>query len=90
MFIIFPYLTEVISLFRDLTNIIGEDNIGYISVILKIVGIAYVAEFGAQLCVDAGESAIASKIELSAKVIIMFMASPILMALLNSIFSMLL
>jgi stage III sporulation protein AD len=57
----------------------------YFSTILKIIGIAYVAEFGAQISRDAGEDSIAIKIELGGKVIIMVLAIPILLALMDLI-----
>lgn len=57
----------------------------YFNTVLKITGIAYVAEFGAEICSDAGESAIASKIELAGKVIIVVMAVPIITSLLDLI-----
>ena len=46
--------------------------------LLKIIGIAYIAEFGAQITKDAGQGAIASKIELAGKILILVMAIPIL------------
>ncbi len=55
----------------------------YITILLKIVGIAYIAEFGAEVCKDAGESSIASKIELAGKVIIVILAVPIISSLLD-------
>jgi len=55
------------------------------STILKIIGIAYIAEFGAEVCKDAGEGAIASKIELAGKVIIIVLAAPIITSLLDLI-----
>jgi len=55
----------------------------YFNTVLKITGIAYIAEFGAEICNDAGESAIASKIELAGKVIIVVMAVPIITSLLD-------
>ena len=60
-------------------------NILYLTTVLKIMGIAYVAEFGAQVCRDAGEGTIASKIEFAAKVLVMVLALPILLAVLESI-----
>ena len=57
----------------------------YFSTLLKIVGIAYIAEFAAEICKDAGESAIASKIELGGKVIIVVLAIPIVTSLLDLI-----
>lgn len=55
----------------------------YFTTILKVIAIAYITEFGAQICKDAGEGSIASKIEFAGKVLIMIMAVPILAALLD-------
>lgn len=60
-------------------------NMFYLTTILKIIGIAYIAEFGAQICKDAGEGSVAAKIEFAAKVLIMVLALPILVAILESI-----
>lgn len=57
----------------------------YFTTVLKITGIAYIAEFGAEVCRDAGESAIASKIELAGKVTIVVLAVPIITSLLDLI-----
>ncbi|HHY60515.1 MAG TPA: stage III sporulation protein AD [Clostridia bacterium] len=57
----------------------------YLTTILKIIGIAYVAEFGAQVCRDAGETAIAARIEFAAKILILVLAVPILAAVLETI-----
>jgi stage III sporulation protein AD len=72
---------EELQMFSRQINI----DLVYISTIFRIVGIAYIAEFGAQVCKDAGENAIASKIELAGKVIILVLAVPILMALMDLI-----
>lgn len=63
----------------------GKANIDvlYFSTILKVIAIAYITEFGAQICRDAGEGSIASKIELAGKVLIMVIAIPILAALMD-------
>lgn len=60
-------------------------NIVYLGVILKIVAIAYIADFGAQICRDAGEGAIAAKIELVAKVLVLVLAVPIVTAVLQAL-----
>lgn len=57
----------------------------YLALILKVVCIAYMGEFAAQLCRDAGEGGVAKKIELGVKVIIMLMALPLLEAILTSV-----
>lgn len=60
-------------------------NMVYLETILKIIGIAYIAEFGAQITKDAGQGAIASKIELAGKVLILVMAIPILTSLIKTV-----
>ena len=57
----------------------------YFTIVLKITGIAYIAEFGAEVCRDAGEGSIASKIELVGKITIIVMAVPIISSLLDLI-----
>ncbi len=60
-------------------------NMVYVETILKIIGIAYIAEFGAQITRDAGQGAMAAKIELAGKVLILVMAIPILTVLIETI-----
>ncbi|MBR0351278.1 MAG: stage III sporulation protein AD [Clostridia bacterium] len=50
---------------------------------VKITGIAFLSEFAVSICKDSGESAIASKIELGSKVIIVSMSVPIITSLLE-------
>ena len=78
------YIIDVIEIISAHIGISGE----YISVIMKMIGIAYLAEFGAQVCKDAGEGAVAKKIELAGKVIIVSMSLPVLIALMNLLVSM--
>ncbi len=86
--IIFIYvatkLQSVVQALNQLANRINIEDI-YLTTILKIVGIAYIAEFGAQISKDAGEGAIASKIEFAGKVLIMVMSVPILISLMDLI-----
>ncbi|SNR86744.1 stage III sporulation protein AD [Anaerovirgula multivorans] len=77
-------LQSVIEILNQLANKINIDDI-YLTTILKIVGIAYIAEFGAQVCKDAGEGVIASKIEFAGKILIMVMSVPILVSLMDLI-----
>jgi stage III sporulation protein AD len=87
-FMIISKVSVVVDLLKDIGSKINLDTI-YIGTILKIIGIAYISEFGVQICKDAGESAIASKIEFSGKVLIMVISAPILMALMDLIIKML-
>jgi stage III sporulation protein AD len=57
----------------------------YLRTILKIIGIAYIAEFGAQIVRDAGQEGIASKIEFAGKVLILVMAVPIIHVIVETV-----
>lgn len=57
----------------------------FLETVLKIIGIAYIAEFGAQVTRDAGQDSIASKIEMAGKVLIMVMAIPIVTSIIEMI-----
>ncbi|MCR1897990.1 stage III sporulation protein AD [Irregularibacter muris] len=83
-FMVLSKIQIVLEVFNKISSKMNVD-ILYLSTIFKIIGIAYITEFGAQVCRDAGESSIASKIELGGKVLIMVLAIPILMALLDLI-----
>ena len=60
-------------------------NTMYVETILKIIGVAYLAEFATQITKDAGQGTLASKIELAGKIIILAMAIPILTVLIETI-----
>ena len=75
---------EVISMLERIA-INANINMVYVETILKIIGIAYIAEFGAQITKDAGQGAIASKIELGGKILILAMAIPILTVIIETI-----
>ena len=69
---------EVSGLFDTLASLAetyGVDT-GYLSTLLKIMGVAYAAQFGAQICADAGEGAIAGKVELFGRILILSAAMP--------------
>ena len=55
----------------------------YFPIILKVLGIAYIPEFAAAICQDAGEKSIASKVELAGKIAIFFAAIPVFTSLLD-------
>ncbi|SFK93945.1 stage III sporulation protein AD [Paenibacillus sp. 1_12] len=77
-------ISAVIQVLEDLATKASIDMI-FLKTILKIIGIAYIAEFGAQIVRDAGQESIASKIELSGKVLIMVMAIPIVSVIIETV-----
>lgn len=86
--VIFLLVLGKIKVIVDLLqNLAEQANISsyYLIIVLKIVGISYLAEFSAQICRDAGEGALATKVELAAKVGVLVLAVPILIAILESL-----
>lgn len=77
-------ITSIIRVLEQLSAR-ADLNIVYLETILKIIGIAYIAEFGAQITRDAGQGAIASKIELAGKILILVMAVPIITVIIETI-----
>ncbi|MGQ9823411.1 MAG: stage III sporulation protein AD [Desulfotomaculales bacterium] len=73
---------SVIDVFKQLFDRTGLQTI-YLVTLLKIIAIAYIAEFSAQICRDAGEGALAVKIEFAAKILVLVLAVPILAAVLQ-------
>lgn len=55
----------------------------YFPIVIKVLGIAYITEFAAAICQDAGEKSIASKVELAGKIAIFFAAIPVFTSLLD-------
>jgi stage III sporulation protein AD len=81
-------VAAVVGVMRELAGRAGV-NVLYLGLILKIVGIAYIAEFGAQVCRDAGEGALAAKVELAGKVLVLVLAVPVLVAVLDTLLALL-
>lgn len=77
-------LREVLMALRNLTAGVGVSFL-FLDTLLKVVGIAYIAEFGAQVCRDANEEMVAGKIELTGKILILILAVPIILMVLESI-----
>ncbi len=77
-------VSGIIQIMQDIasrTNI----NSGFLKILIKITGIAILTEFAVSICKDSGESAIASKVDIGGKVIIISMSIPIIRALLETV-----
>lgn len=81
---IVPQLVYVVDTISSLSSRANVD-ISYFNTIVKIIGMAYLVEFASQISRDAGQDSIAMKIELGGKVLIMVLAIPILLALMDLI-----
>lgn len=80
-------LNKINAIFVFLQTMAVKANIDtiYLNTVIKIIGIAYIASFCSEICKDAGANSIASKVEFSGKILILFLAIPILMAVLEAI-----
>ena len=84
LLLVMDQLTQVILLLQSLASK-ASINSTFLAILLKITGIAFLAEFAVSVCKDAGEGAIASKIEIGSKIIIIAMSIPIISSLLEII-----
>jgi len=80
-------LGKIVAVINVMKQIAQKSNVSmlYMGTVLKIVGVAYIAEYGAQICKDAGEGAVASKIEFAAKVIVIVLAIPIIVRVFDNL-----
>ena len=77
-------LSNVINLLKQICDKSGINN-KFLMILIKMTGIAFLAEFAISICKDAGEGAIASKVELGSKALIISMSIPIIYNLLEVI-----
>ncbi len=77
-------LSEIINLLTALSNKTAVNN-EFLKLLIKITGIAFLTEFAVSICKDTGESAIANKVDMGGKVIIVAMSIPIISSLLETI-----
>ncbi|HJB33469.1 MAG TPA: stage III sporulation protein AD [Candidatus Blautia merdipullorum] len=90
--LIFFYMTEKLSyLFSSVLKIqeyLPLDT-EYLTTLLKIIGITYIGQFSSGICKDAGYGAIGGQIEIFTKLYIMVLSMPVLLALMETIHSVL-
>ena len=74
-------IIDMINSISSKTNI----NSKFLVILIKITGIAILTEFAVSICKDSGESAIASKVDIGGKIIIISMSIPIINALIDTV-----
>ena len=89
--IFFLAASKLRVVFEFLSNIYANVTYGktFFPILIKVLAVAYLTDFTSQLCKDAGESAIGSKLELAGKIIIFYLSIPMLVAILELINSVL-
>ena len=63
---------------------ISED-MQYLTILFKVIGIAYLCEFASNICKDSGYQSVAGHVELAGKLTILVMSMPIIMSLLDTV-----
>ena len=86
--ILVAYILSGISTIFDYFSVIvektGIDNVMF-TTLLKIIGVGYLIEFTAGICVDSGNNSIADKVVLAGKILIFILSMPIITNLFNLI-----
>ena len=77
-------LGTTIEFFKGLLSKLPVEPAFFVTMV-KMLGIAYIAEFSSSICKDCGHSAIASQIELFAKGAIVVMSIPVMSCLIELI-----
>lgn len=85
---VFPYIKEIMTFVEEMTSSSGID-VTYVQIVMKIIAISYLATFCSVLCKDVGINTIATKVEFTAKIMILLLAMPIMKNVLDSILNIL-
>ena len=88
LFMVLDKITGIVTLLSNLANK-ASMNSEFLLILLKITGIAFLSEFAVSICKDSGETAIANKIDIGGKVVIIAISIPIISALLELVIKLL-
>ena len=76
----------IIDVVAGVKKYMGDEAV-YLGILMKIIAITYIAEFGAAICRDSGYSAIGNQVEFFGKIMILSVSMPIITTLLETISS---
>lgn len=77
-------MEQILTIARQIENYIGINSI-YLTTLLKLAGITYIAEFASGICKDAGYGAMGTQIEIFAKLSILAVSMPVVLALMETL-----
>lgn len=84
LMLVMDKISAIINLLSNLSSKTAINN-EFLVLLIKITGIAFLTEFAVSICKDSGESAIANKMDIGGKVIIISMSIPIIASLLETV-----
>lgn len=88
VFMIVATLLDIVNVFSTIATKSGLSNNLFVC-LLKIIGIGYLTEFASNVCIDSGSSGLADKMLLAGKIVILSMALPVVMTILDIIIGLL-
>lgn len=77
-------LSTVLDTVKEIGSFLQIEG-SYLGVLLKMLGITYVAEFASNICKDSGCQTIAAQIQLFGKITVLALGMPVLLTLLRTI-----
>ena len=81
-------INNVVSVFKTFTSGYGVSET-HVKLLVKVLGISYITQFGASIAEECGEKFIAKKVELGGKILIVSLSIPVLIKLLDNIIKLL-
>lgn len=78
------HIAQIVRLVEDIARRADVGNL-HLGTLLRIMGVAYAAEYGAQICKDAGEGSLSVKVELAGKLVILVLSIPLILVILDTI-----
>lgn len=79
VFILYMVLSEISPTINKINSLISSSKISleHAKVLFKALGVCFLVQFAVDSCNDAGESALASKLELAGKVVVIGLSLPL-------------
>ncbi len=75
-----PNIIDRMNTLMDLAEVSSKHS----EILFKSIGICFISQFSADICKDAGESALSGKVELAGKIMILICALPLIEEVLNT------
>ncbi|MDI3299475.1 MAG: stage III sporulation protein AD [Bacillota bacterium] len=88
LLVVLPYFGQVVGLISELAAR-SSVNLAFVGVLLRVIAIAYLVQLAADVARDAGESAVASRIELAGQLLVLVLAVPILRSVIQAVLGLL-
>ncbi len=78
-------LSYISGLFDEINAFVSRANVrsNFAEVMIKAVGVSYLAQIGSEICRDMGEGTLAVKVEIAGKVILCTIALPLVIGIMN-------